>query len=144
MSVPIPDKISYYSDKFYRITPFGAVLVSDDRINKFAKVIKNIFNDNYETIINEFVDFRIIEPLYFVDLYDLDALDLKNKISKDDIEYLYKQAKKIIEIVDRNNANYYSNTEISTYYDKYYNTDNKVANNYDNRQIIEAFGGKKN
>ena len=124
-----PDRFIYREQKFYDNTPFGAYVIEGTTMNFFRKEIlelrKNISNEFGEILIHRMTHPRIIEPSYYISVYNKDKQlianlvetiitelpNIKNKfVINSFIEDIYNKATDIVKENERNNEKIYNET----------------------------------
>ncbi len=72
--IMMPDKFHFnkVSGQFYELTPFGTTLVNHESITVFFNKLKEKFGShaNFLDMITDLTEFRIIEPLFYVEMYN--------------------------------------------------------------------------
>ena len=69
-----PDRFIYREQNFYDNTPFGTYVIKGTPMNSFReeilKLSKNYSNEFGENLIHQMTQARIIEPSYYISVYD--------------------------------------------------------------------------
>lgn len=124
-----PDRFIYHEQKFYDNTPFGAYVIEGTTMNFFREAIlelsKKYSNEFGENLIHRMTQARIIEPSYYISVYDKDKQlifnlvetiitefpNIKNKFEINSfIKDIYNNAKNIVKENEKKNKKIYNET----------------------------------